>query len=290
MSLSNKLILGTVQLGLDYGINNSIGKPSEEGAQAILKEAYNQGIKTLDTAAAYGNSEELIGNYHRKSAEKFSVITKFHIQEGKEISEIVENTLNKLCVSSIDTLFFHSFQDFLSNPSVLQALYKEVINGRINHIGVSVYTNNEVEALLPVQEIDVIQAPFNLLDNQNKRAEVFQRAKSSGKVVQTRSVFLQGLFFRPLNSLPKIFLNLKPALAHIHQIAKEAGVSIASLALNYALTKEYIDGVLIGVDSASQLNNNMNSLKDDLTDEIIQVIDEIKVSEPSLLNPSKWNI
>lgn len=266
------------------------GKPSEEEAHAILKEAYNQGIKTLDTASAYGSSEEVIGNYHRKSAVKFSVITKFHIQEGKEISEIVENALHKLGVGSIETLFFHSYQDYLSNPNALQVLTKEVVNGRINHIGVSVYTNNEIEALLPVQEIDVIQAPFNLLDNHNKRAEVFQRARSSGKKVHTRSVFLQGLFFRPINSLPKSLLALKSALVHINQIAKEAGVSVASLALNYALNKEYIDRVLVGVDSASQLNNNMNSLKDGLSDEIVQVIDEIKVSEPSLLNPSKWTM
>jgi len=286
---ASKIILGTVQLGLDYGINNSIGKPSEEGAHAILKEAFNHGIKTLDTAAAYGNSEELIGNYHRKSAEKFSVITKFHIQEGKEISEIIDNALNKLGVNSIETLFFHSFQDYLSNPVALQALSKEVVRGRVNHLGVSVYTNNEIEALLPVQEIDVIQAPFNLLDNHSKRAEVFQRARSSGKKVHTRSVFLQGLFFKSLDSLPKKLRPLKSALEHIHQTAQKTRISMATLAMNYALSKEYIDGVLIGVDSVAQLEENVKTIEEVIPDQIFQQIDMIIVETPHLLNPVNWN-
>lgn len=191
---ASKIILGTVQFGLDYGINNSSGKPTEERAHAILKEAFDRGIKTLDTAAAYGNSEELIGNYHRKSTEKYSVITKFHIHKGVEVSEIIDVALEKLGVNSIDTLFFHSFQDYLSNPEIIQELIKEVDKERIHRLGVSVYTNNEIRSLLSVPEIDVIQAPFNLLDNHSKRAEVFQNAKSKGKKILTRSVFFTGAF------------------------------------------------------------------------------------------------
>ena len=286
---ANKLILGTVQLGLNYGINNSLGKPSEKGSFSILGYAQKNGVNTLDTAAAYGNSEELIGKYHLNSEEKFSVITKFHLQEGKEVTEIVDKALNKLCVTSIDTLFFHSFQDYHSNPGILQALSKEVGKGRINQLGVSVYTNNEIEALLPVQEISVIQAPFNLLDNHSKRAEIFQKAKTSGKKVHTRSVFLQGLFFISLDTLPKLLFPLKPELAKIHQIANKSGISIGTLAMNYALSKEYIDGVLIGVDSAEQFKENLKSLDETISYEVFRQIDAIAVQNSYLLNPINWN-
>jgi aryl-alcohol dehydrogenase-like predicted oxidoreductase len=283
-----KIILGTVQLGLDYGINNSLGKPSKEAAHALLKVAFNRGIKTLDTAEAYGNSEELIGNYHRKSSEKFSVITKFHVHEGKEASEIIDNALTRLGVNSIETLFFHSFRDYHSNPLILKELVKEVERGRIGELGVSVYTNNEIEALLPVEEIKVIQAPFNLLDNHSKRAEVFDRAKLSGKKVHIRSIFLQGLFFRPLHNLPEKLMPLKPALERIHQITKTTGLSMTTLAVKYALSKDYIDGVLVGVDSVAQLNENLNTIEEVVPDRILSQIDMIVVENQRLLNPTNW--
>jgi len=53
------LSLGTVQLGLSYGINNADGKPSQETANAILNAALEGGINTLDTAAAYGDNPAL---------------------------------------------------------------------------------------------------------------------------------------------------------------------------------------------------------------------------------------
>ena len=283
-----KIILGTVQPGLDYGINNALGKPSEKVAHDILKEAFNHGINTLDTAEAYGNSEELIGSYHRKCSEKFSVITKFHMHEGKKASEIIDNALDRLGVSSIETLFFHSFRDYKSNPEILKELAKEVAKGRIGELGVSVYTNHEIEALLPVEEIKVIQAPFNLLDNHSKRAEVFRKAKLSEKKIYVRSIFLQGVLFMPLNNLPEKLIPLKPSLERIHQIAKTTGISITTLAVKYALSKDYIDGVLVGVDSVAQLNENLKAVEEVIPDGILSQIDMIVVKNELILNPTHW--
>ena len=81
--MSNKLILGTVQFGLKYGINNTIGKPKKNEVLNLLKFAYNSGIRVLDTAEAYGNAHQLIGNYHKKQ-DKF---LKFVTDEG-ELVEI----------------------------------------------------------------------------------------------------------------------------------------------------------------------------------------------------------
>ena len=59
------LSLGTVQLGLNYGISNADGKPSQQTANAILDCAMARGINTLDTAGAYGDSEVVIGSWLR---------------------------------------------------------------------------------------------------------------------------------------------------------------------------------------------------------------------------------
>jgi aryl-alcohol dehydrogenase-like predicted oxidoreductase len=57
----SKLMLGTVQFGLQYGINNSVGKPSLENVKAILRAAADGGINILDTARNYEESEEVLG-------------------------------------------------------------------------------------------------------------------------------------------------------------------------------------------------------------------------------------
>ena len=57
----NKLCLGTVQLGLKYGINNQIGRqPTNKEAFSILKAAIDYGIEYFDTSSSYGDAENLL--------------------------------------------------------------------------------------------------------------------------------------------------------------------------------------------------------------------------------------
>lgn len=286
---SEKLILGTVQLGLDYGINNISGKPTRKNAFAILEEAYSQRIKYLDTAAAYGDSEEVIGKFHNVFQKRFPILTKFHPKGGDDVSKLVSSALGRLNVPEIEVMFFHSYQDYKDNPKLVDDLLIEVKAGRVNKIGVSVYSNEEIENLLDVRDIKVIQAPFNLLDNESKRREIFERAKAGGKEIHTRSVFLQGLFFKDTESLPEKLNPLKLQLQKITGLAQESNLSIASLALNYVLSKNYIDGVLIGVDNEQQLKSNMAVLEQTIPQSLIKEIDNIQVSSVELLNPAEWN-
>jgi aryl-alcohol dehydrogenase-like predicted oxidoreductase len=62
----SKLILGTVQFGLEYGVNNQKGIPSSNEIKKILDFAFKRKINILDTAEAYGNSQERIGEYIKK--------------------------------------------------------------------------------------------------------------------------------------------------------------------------------------------------------------------------------
>ena len=72
--MNSKLILGTVQFGLNYGINNTIGKMSEDKVFELLETAYDLGIRTLDTAEAYGNAHSVISNFHKQSKKRFNII------------------------------------------------------------------------------------------------------------------------------------------------------------------------------------------------------------------------
>lgn len=292
MSDISKIILGTVQLGLKYGINNPIGKPKESEALSILAEAEASGIKYLDTAAAYGNSEELIGKFNKSTDTPFLVITKFHSTNNENVEKQITEALKRLNKNKIDGFLYHSFKDFKNAPKLLNKLTEEQKANRIGRIGVSVYENFEVEELLKYPEIGIIQIPFNLFDNINKRGEVLYKATKAGKIVHTRSVFLQGLFFSEINKLPKSLLPLSPYLEELNGLAKENKISLNEMALAYSLSQSFIDGVLIGVDNKEQLKKNIKAIsKGTLDKSIIDDINNILIPEDLnyLLNPVNWN-
>ncbi len=287
---SSKIILGTVQLGLPYGVNNTQGQPSTKEAFRILNLAASHGVTHLDTAAAYGTSEAVIGQYHQQQGSTpFSIITKFHFNKDEHTGEKVRKALEHLAVPQVDILLFHSYADFKNNPEVMTCLLEQKEIGAINKIGVSVYENAEVEDLLNYEEVEVIQLPFNLIDNEARRGGILREAKQLGKVIHTRSTFLQGLFFKTANTLPKKLMPLTPHLEEIKWMADMHGVSMATLALQYVVSKPYIDGVLIGVETEAQLLTNMNALTEEISKDLFRKIDQVHISRADLLNPSNWN-
>lgn len=286
----SKLILGTVQFGLDYGINNKVGKVPSDEVRAIFDYAKNNGIRILDTAEAYGNATELIGSYHKATKHQFSVITKFNskFNSFENLEDEVIRNLRQLNISNFLGYLYHSYDDFKNYKNIISQLENLKTKGYIKHIGISIYTNEQFEEVLDDRTIEIIQLPYNLLDNFNRRGDLIRRAKEKGKIIHTRSVFLQGLFFKNLNTLPKKLLPLKELLKQINHLASEYNIDIASLALNYVLANPDIDGVLVGVDCLQQLKKNISSAQSPLPKKLIDTIDNIKVKDSSLLNPSNW--
>lgn len=290
MPFTNKLILGTVQFGLPYGINNTMGMPSDEDVEQILDVAYGAGIHMLDTAEAYGNAIQRIGTYHRKKNHLFSVINKFKDPPAPvRLVQHVRENAEALNIPIVDTYLFHSYHDYLENHALLQGLTALKNSGAINSIGVSVYTNEQFDAVIDDDLVSVIQFPYNVLDNDNLRTDLMQKAKAKGKTLHTRSVFLQGLFFKNVNAFPAKLEPLTPYVDKIQKIAVKHQMDITAIALNYALFNPLIDGVLIGVESAEQLRNNLNAVKNNFASEIRDEVNSIVVKEVELLNPANWN-
>ncbi|MDB4024203.1 aldo/keto reductase [Flavobacteriaceae bacterium] len=288
--MSSKLILGTVQFGLKYGINNTIGKPKKNEVLNLLKVAYSSGIRVLDTAEAYGNAHQLIGNYHKKQDNfKFKIITKFpHQIKHNLIKSKVLEYLDLMNVNTVDVMMFHSFDSFQSNYNALDTLNELKSDGLIKNIGVSVYTNAQLKSLLNEDLITVVQLPFNLLDNFNVRGDLINQLKIKGKIIHTRSAFLQGLFFKNTSDDISIVQALKPHLKTLNKITKKQGCSMEELALSYCIKQNNIDNVIIGVDSISQLNANIKAAAYEVNEEAFKCIDNIYVKNLDLLNPSLW--
>lgn len=292
MSKSSKLILGTVQFGLNYGINNSFGKPEENVVRDILDTAFSRGVRYLDTAEAYGDAHQVIGNYHRTSSNKFEVITKYSAtQKGLSScwEERIREHLKELNVEQIYCYMFHNTEDFFSfDKSILDVFEDLKEKGLIKKFGVSVYSNSDIERLLKFKQVDLIQLPFNIFDNKSHRQDILLKAKEQGIEIHTRSAFLQGLFFKEINALPDKLLPLKGELETIRCLSKLNNHSIEDLALNYVFEQPFIDNVLIGVDSVQQLTENLNVLETKLSEKVINELDLIKVKQKELLNPSNW--
>lgn len=292
MDLTNKIILGTVQFGLNYGIHNQSGKMSQEEISKVLLLAHENNIRILDTADAYGDSQQQIGLFQKNKNIQFHILTKYKGVPADELKTHTNKVLQTLHSPKLACLSLHDFKE-LSDANLMSG-YRDLKNlGLTEKIGVSVYTPDECLTALKHEFIDVIQIPFNVLDNENRWHKAFEyKAKLNRKVeVHARSSFLQGLLYKnsqQINSDTPYLADLIPSMETLRKVAEEYKKSLAEYSLSYCLQNKNINSVLIGVDSAMQLQNNLNCIKKTLEPEAFDVVSKIKINNERLINPSQW--
>jgi len=285
--LKSKIVLGTVQLGLPYGINNAQGKPNEEEAFRILDLAIQNNISLLDTADAYGNATEVIGAYlYRNPSATVQIINKF-IDDNISLSVKFEKSLRLLSSNSLYAYMYHRFADYNSGKFAkdLNRLKEEK---KIRKIGVSVYSLQELEQVTADTTVDLIQLPLSPFDYSHEKQELVKEAKAAGKEIHVRSVFLQGLLFKTPDQLTGNLKSLYEPLKNFHEIVHSLQLNVRQVCLNYAVHKAEIDHVLIGVDTTTQLRENMDSILPYFDGEIMKKLESIVVSDVAMLNPSNW--
>lgn len=285
----SKLAIGSVQFGLTYGINNSEGQVTSSELKKILQTATENKIDTIDTAFAYGNSESNLGD---AGIESFKIVSKLPACNGldPEIRNTFLQSLQRLKRESIYGYLFHDYNTFLNHPSSWETLQSLKDENKVKKIGFSLYNPSDLEYLLDKKiEFDLIQIPFNAFDI--RFASYFETLKEKGVEIHTRSAFLQGLFLRNSDTLPSFFDSVKEKLQEMKELAFASDISVSALCLNYVLSYPEIDKVVIGVDNASQLHENIKSvlsfpkvalIKDKLT--------KLNVQDENIINPAKWKL
>lgn len=287
--MMSKLILGTAQIGMDYGVNNSLGKIRKEDAFKILNLAYQSGIEYLDTAPVYGDAQKIIGEFHKSNPSIiFKIISKIPLGYSIEkIEELVDIFRNEMHVDYISVLHFHSISDYskINQRKLADLIEKLKSSKKVLSFGVSIYENEEFEKINN-SKIDIIQLPFNLLDNINVRGDLLSRIKNEGKIIHSRSVFLQGLFFTDIQRIsdPELQTNI----INLNNICEQNCITMEELALQYCIAHDQIDYVLIGIDSIDQFKRNISIAQKKLQSKIIEKINDIYVLNLSSINPSKW--
>ena len=288
----SKFVLGTAQLGLDYGINNVSGKPSSEAVKNILDRAWDAGIRILDGAEAYGDALERIGQYHAATVNRFDVIIRISSDKGSNaryITDRVLTHLGQLKISSAYAFMYHSFSDLQSMfPGHEGGLVQLREEGKIGRIGVSVYTNGEFESAIAGGKVDLIQIPYNLFDNETHRGKLIREAKSRGIEVHVRSLFLQGLFFLEPEKIQGKLRLLESPLREIRRIARDNDLTLQGLALHYAAQNNGISRMVIGIETAEQLNANIEAAKGSIRAEAVDQVNSISIKSRAILNPSLW--
>jgi aryl-alcohol dehydrogenase-like predicted oxidoreductase len=282
----NKIVLGTVQFGLNYGINNSIGMPSITEMSEIFKMANVAGINMLDTAHVYGNAESKVGEF---SGGNYKVVTKFSkVTNEEELFNEFQISLNNLKTNSVYGYMAHSADTLIQNPELWHSLKKLRKENKTKKIGYSLYSPEQLMKLLDLNLIpDLVQIPYSLLD---RKFEVFlPKLVGLGVEIHVRSVFLQGLYFMDLEKLPIKLLPLKSQLQKLHSCCNMYHVEIGSLALNYVVSNPNIDKVVIGIDSSLQLKQNINAIENwHHNQQLLDCVNGIDIENVELLNPANW--
>ena len=269
----NKIGLGTVQFGVDYGISNASGKTAEEEVRRILEFASANHIETVDTASAYGDAEEVLG---RSDVSNFAVVSKF--LPGAIRPQLLAS-LDKLQIPSLYGYIAHRPMSIVENPHGWEELEIYKREGKVKKIGFSFNDLDEMEQVLEAGFTpDLIQVPFNYFDR--RFIPSVQELKRNGCEIHTRSTFLQGLFFCNPIELGDHFDDVKPILSEL----RTHGDALPALLLKWVIETEFVDKVVVGVNNLVQLKGNINSLLsvDGELGSLKQIISD------DILMPSRW--
>jgi aryl-alcohol dehydrogenase-like predicted oxidoreductase len=289
-----RLGLGTVQFGLDYGISNAGGRPSEEEVREILASAVNGGMDLIDTAAAYGDSEAVLGRCLPEAG--IRLVTKTRpLRErtnGSDIAWVSEGfarSLQRLRLDSVEGLLVHHAADLLG-PSG-DAIYAELVrlkdDGRVRRIGLSAYTCAEVDAALGRYDIDLIQIPVNVLDQRLVLGGQIQRLRARGVEIHVRSVFLQGLLLMEPANAPPYFSAIRPLLQAWRDALMEGGMTPTEGAFAFVHSLN-VDVVLVGVENAQQLKANQQDFSRASNEKMD--FRKFALNDEAFLNPSRWKL
>lgn len=283
----SKLVLGTAQLGMAYGINNSSGQPDMEDAFDILDFAWESGITTFDTAAAYGSAETVLGSWIRsRGHSEVFVISKLRSGvKGADIPAELDSSLERLGLDHLDGYMLHSASD-MSNAQFLRR-FQSIGSTKVSHLGVSVYGPAQAMEAVGLG-FDYIQIPYNVFDRRLDRVRFFEAAKERAMRVFARSPFLQGLLLMEPHNIPDHLSRARSLVSRFREIAEKYGVSPLASALLFVLSKSEIDQVVFGVETREQLEEIVSASRLSAPECVFELSESFDEADESIVDPSTW--
>lgn len=280
-----EFVLGTAQLGNDYGITrHRSGAPHAEAPRDFLAAARDLGVDMLDTAPAYGRAEAIIG----EAAWSGRIHTK--VSRGAEPRNSVERSLDLLRREKVDVLYLHDPATVLDSTALLLTAAHELVGSLVRRLGASIYDDAEFEAALRDDRIGAVQIPCNVLDRRFS-ADRLSAAVSAGMEIYVRSALLQGVLAMPTSELPDHLGDLRPYVDAFQTLASQFGRSPLEAALAWARSLPGVRGVIVGTSSATELRELLAAFRaEPLTPVELDRLDDLPTPRPQLTDPRTWSV
>jgi aryl-alcohol dehydrogenase-like predicted oxidoreductase len=292
--------LGTVEIGLDYGVPvaGEHLRPPEEQAARLLNRALDLGVNFIDTARAYGTSEEIIGRALKSRRQEYVLATKLAPikEEGQGDAELCEQvkasiaqSLRMLQADVIDLLQLHYAPvDVIASGRVLAAARDAQQAGYVRYIGASTYGEEAPLAALADGGYDTLQVAYNLADR-TMEAQVLPLARQQDVGVIVRSVLLRGVLTHRYRLVPPALGDLKAAIERVAGIAAADGIDIPEMAYRFVLSNPAVSTALVGTARMEELEAALAfAANGKLLAGSVEAIRQIEVADRNQLLPGTW--
>ena len=295
-----RLCIGTVQFGMDYGVQGGT-RPASDDAVRMLDYAVQNGVDAIDTAAAYGTAEEVVGAFLKRKTvprDSIQVISKFGTkifegaapaEYGIRLRDAARVSLERLNTDYLDAYICH-VPDAVSDAAIISAMALLKDSGLVRHVGFSVYDPDQVRTCLAADVVDFIQSPYSFLDRRMATSGALAEAKAQGVDLHTRSAFVQGLMLMDVEKIPDHLAATRPIIRDLEAACADAGLSRRALALAYVKANPDISHLVFGVDNLNQLKEIIADFDKSVDPAALKSIaDKFAAVDPSIFLPNNWN-
>ncbi len=299
----SEIAFGGVEIGTPYGIGvkNKADMLSEADAIRLLHKAIDEGINFFDTARLYGESERIMGNAFKNRRNEVVLCSKCgHIRDksGKiypqnELKKLIEcslyESLKTLQTDTLDVFMLHQADlEILENDFVSEIVTNLKTKGLIRATGVSVYVPEETKKAIETNAWDVIQLPFNLMDQRQKA--YFETAYHKGIAIVIRSVLMKGLLSDRGKDLHPALKEVESFIQNYQQLLGPNSKDLPSLATKFALSFDAVSAVLVGIDKMEYLDQSIHATNGEPLDEHTVIkANQLSYPQPDFLNLANWS-
>jgi aryl-alcohol dehydrogenase-like predicted oxidoreductase len=294
-----ELALGTAQFGLDYGITNQSGQVPEREVSLILEQAAAAGIRYLDTAQAYGNSETILGKTLPKK-HSFRIVSKLPKQNSEPFSGESQKkwerdfqfSLQKMGVNAVEGFLLHNPADIKRDDAyyLLDWLLTLKQRGLVNHLGLSIYEASDLDGI-SLDWVQLVQLPLSLYDQRLIHDGTIEFLSDIGIRIQARSIFLQGLLLSNVEKWPTwIDKSLREHHTNLVKFAREGGLSLLELALAYVVEQSFLESIVVGLTSINELQSLVSSFQKLQKLKVFSTSNTLdwSLDKTEFLDPRKW--
>jgi aryl-alcohol dehydrogenase-like predicted oxidoreductase len=293
-----RVVLGTAQLGMAYGIANKTGKPDQITANEIVKAAWENGIREFDTAQGYKNSESVLGIALKAiaGAERAAIVTKLgpgaNLEDKRATRRSLMESMNRLGCERLSGVMLHDEIMLDRWDRGVGAVMAEMVDeGITESLGVSVYSPERALQAIDTDQVTLIQIPTNIFDRRFEDAGVFDAAEKKRKTLYIRSIFLQGLILMAGHDLPPGMRYAAPMIEQVAELSTRFGRSPMEIALAFAKTAYPRTKLIVGAETPEQIRQNAavagNTMSGDQIETIKQTFRHVPLN---VLNPSRWPV